>query len=211
MIDKSKLEKQYIYIFIKRCFDVIASSLGLIILSPFFLIIAICIKIDDPNGPIFYSAYRIGKNEKPFKMFKFRSMITDADKLKDALMTQNEVSGAMFKLKSDPRITNVGRIIRKYSLDELPQLANVLQGKMSLVGPRPPLEAEVKSYTDFDKQRLLVKPGCTGSWQVGGRNDVSFDEMVKLDLHYICTRSIWLDLKIILKTIIIMIKPNGAY
>ena len=211
MIDKSKLERQYVYIFIKRCFDVIASTLGLVVLSPLFLIIAICIKIDDPKGPVFYSAFRIGKNEKPFKMFKFRSMIADADKLKEALMSQNEVSGAMFKLKSDPRITRVGRIIRKYSLDELPQLANVLQGKMSLVGPRPPLEAEVASYTDFDKQRLLVKPGCTGSWQVGGRNDVSFDEMVKLDLHYIQTRSIWLDLEIIFKTVVIMIKPNGAY
>lgn len=211
MINKSKLERQYIYIFIKRCFDIVASALGLLILSPLFLIVAICIKVDDPKGPIFYSAYRVGKNEKPFRMFKFRSMIMDADKLKETLMSQNEVSGAMFKLKSDPRITNVGRIIRKYSLDELPQLVNVLQGNMSLVGPRPPLESEVASYTDYDKQRLLVKPGCTGSWQVGGRNDVSFDDMVKLDLHYINTRSIWLDLKIVFKTIQIMIKPNGAY
>jgi lipopolysaccharide/colanic/teichoic acid biosynthesis glycosyltransferase len=211
MIDKGKLEKQYTYKFIKRTFDVIASLIGLICLSPVFLIIAICIKINDPKGPVFYSAYRVGKNEKLFKMFKFRSMITNADKLKDQLLSQNEVAGAMFKLKHDPRITSVGRIIRKYSLDELPQLANVLQGNMSLVGPRPPLESEVAGYTDFDKQRLLVKPGCTGPWQVGGRNDVDFGEMVKLDLNYIKNRSLLLDLGIILKTVKIMVKPNGAY
>ena len=133
------------------------------------------------------------------------------DEILEKLQSKNEISGAMFKLKNDPRITKVGRIIRKYSLDELPQLLNVIQGSMSLVGPRPPLVSEVAQYTEFDKQRLLVRPGCTGLWQVGGRNDVSFDEMVRLDLLYITHRSLLLDAQIIFKTVIVMLKPNGAY
>ena len=127
------------------------------------------------------------------------------------LRSKNEVNGAMFKMKNDPRITRVGRFIRKYSLDELPQLINVIGGSMSIVGPRPPLVNEVEQYTDYDKQRLMVKPGATGMWQVGGRNDVGFDEMVKLDLTYIQERSVWLDLKIMFETVKVMIIPNGAY
>lgn len=172
---------------------------------------AILIKLDDPKGPVFYAQERVGKNEKKFKMFKFRSMVSNADELLQDLIDKNEVTGAMFKLKSDPRITRVGRVIRKYSLDELPQLLNVVSGSMSLVGPRPPLVGEVAQYSEYDLQRLLVKPGCTGMWQVGGRNDVDFDEMVKLDLNYINNRSIWLDLKIIIQTVGVIIKPNGAY
>ncbi|WP_102279279.1 sugar transferase [[Lactobacillus] timonensis] len=210
-INEQQLNHQYGYRFIKRLFDIIASALALVILSPLLLIIAICIKVDDPKGPVFYSQIRVGKDGKHFKMFKFRSMVTNADQLLEKLRAKNEVDGAMFKIKNDPRITRVGRVIRKYSLDELPQLANVVLGSMSIVGPRPPLVSEVAEYTDYDKQRLMVKPGATGMWQVGGRNDVSFDEMVRLDLTYIQKRSIWLDLKIMFETVKIMIIPNGAY
>ncbi|BAP85223.1 major facilitator superfamily transporter [Paucilactobacillus hokkaidonensis JCM 18461] len=210
-VDIEKLNRQYGYIAIKRAFDFCASIIGLVCLSPLFLILAILIKLDDPRGPVFYSQIRVGKNSVNFRMFKFRSMVTNADEIRKTLMDQNEVGGPMFKLKHDPRITHVGRIIRKYSLDELPQLLNVVNGSMSLVGPRPPLTTETEKYTSFDRQRLLVKPGCTGMWQVGGRNDVDFDEMVRLDLEYITHRSMWLDLKIIFKTVLIMVKPNGAY
>ncbi|HJA72730.1 MAG TPA: sugar transferase [Candidatus Limosilactobacillus faecipullorum] len=210
-IDKERLAHQKCYLFIKRLFDIVASCLGLIVLSPIFLITAICIKVNDPKGPVFYTQTRVGKNGKQFRMFKFRSMVSNADELLAKLRSQNEVNGAMFKIKNDPRITSVGRVIRKYSIDELPQLINVINGTMSIVGPRPPLPYEVAEYTEYDRQRLLVTPGATGMWQVGGRNDVNFDEMVRLDLTYIQNRSVWLDFIIILKTIKIMIKPNGAY
>ena len=210
-IDERYLNHQYVYRIIKRIFDVIAASIALIILSPVFLIVAICIKVDDPKGPVFYSQIRVGKDERHFRMYKFRSMVTNADELLAKLQSRNEVNGAMFKIKNDPRITKVGRVIRKYSLDELPQLVNVVGGSMSIVGPRPPLVSEVAEYTNYDKQRLMVKPGATGMWQVGGRNDVDFAEMVKLDLTYIQERSIWLDLKIMFETVKIMIRPNGAY
>lgn len=210
-IDGEKLKHQYAYRMVKRIFDVFASAIALVLLSPLFLILAIAIKIDDPNGPVFYTQTRVGKNGKTFQIIKFRSMISNADKLLARLKKQNEVEGAMFKMKNDPRITRVGRFIRKYSLDELPQLINVIGGSMSIVGPRPPLISEVEQYTDYDKQRLMVVPGCTGMWQVGGRNDVDFDEMVRLDLTYIQNRSVWLDLKIMFETVKIMIVPNGAY
>ena len=210
-IDERKLQHQYGYRFIKRLFDVVASSVAVVILSPVFLIIAIAIKINDPAGPVFYTQTRVGKDGKPFKMFKFRSMVTNADELLEKLRDQNEVEGAMFKMKDDPRITKVGKFIRKYSLDELPQLLNVVGGSMSIVGPRPPLPFEVEEYTDYDRQRLMVKPGATGMWQVGGRNALSFDQMVELDLTYINERSIWLDLKIMFETVKVMIKPNAAY
>ena len=201
-IDAERLNRQYFYRGIKRLFDVVA---------PVLLIIAICIKVDDPHGPVFYTQTRVGKDGHEFKIIKFRSMVSNADELLAKLQDQNEVDGAMFKMKDDPRITRVGRVIRKYSLDELPQLINVVTGSMSIVGPRPPLVSEVEQYTEYDKQRLLVTPGATGMWQVGGRNDVDFDEMVRLDLTYIQNRSVWLDLKIMLETVKVMIKPNGAY
>ncbi|WP_373841742.1 sugar transferase [Limosilactobacillus sp.] len=210
-VDEQKLNHQYAYRTIKRLFDIIAALIAIVILSPVFLIVAICIKVDDPTGPVFYSQIRVGKDGRHFRMFKFRSMVTNADELLEKLRAKNEVNGAMFKMKNDPRITRVGRVIRKYSLDELPQLVNVIGGSMSIVGPRPPLVSEVAEYTDYDKQRLMVKPGATGMWQVGGRNDVDFAEMVELDLTYIQERSIWLDLKIMFETVKIMIKPNGAY
>ncbi|GEP20192.1 sugar transferase [Pediococcus argentinicus] len=211
MIDVEKLSKRHVYRIIKRIFDFIASLMGLIILSPIFLIVALGIKIDDFSGPIFYSQERVGRNGHKFKMIKFRSMFKDADQKKDILIKSNEVEGAMFKIKDDPRITKFGKFIRKHSLDELPQLYNVLIGDMSLVGPRPPLAREVVKYSDFDKQRLLVQPGCTGLWQISGRSDLNFDEMVTLDLKYIKKSSIKYDLWIIMHTFIVFIKPNGAY
>ena len=199
------------YIFTKRCFDFTASLLGLILLSGVFLVIAILIKVDDPHGKVFYSQTRLGKAGRTFQMWKFRSMVVGADKLVDKLLKKNDVEGAMFKIKNDPRITRVGRVLRKYSLDELPQLYNVLRGDMSLVGPRPPLPREVVKYTSYDRQRLSVVPGVTGLWQISGRNDLGFAEMVSLDIHYINNASFFEDLKILLKTVIVVVHPTGAY
>lgn len=210
-IDTEYQRRRYVYRIIKRVFDFVASLIGLIILSPLFLVVAIAIKLEDPHGPVFYSQLRLGRRQKIFKMYKFRSMVVDADKMLKKLLSQNEVDGAMFKIKDDPRITRVGQYIRKYSIDELPQLLNVLLGQMSLVGPRPPLQREVQEYTDYDKQRLVVKPGCTGLWQVTVRNSVGFDEMVRLDLVYIKKRNVYFDIYILLKTITVFFKPNGAY
>lgn len=173
------------YIFTKRCFDFTASLVGLVLLSGVFFVIAVLIKLDDPHGKVFYSQTRLGQNGRDFQMWKFRSMVAGADKMVDNLLQKNEVEGAMFKIKDDPRITRVGRVLRKYSLDELPQLYNVLRGDMSLVGPRPPLPREVVDYTDYDRQRLAVVPGVTGLWQVSGRNELNFSEMVALDIQYI--------------------------
>lgn len=204
-------DKRYIYRGSKRIFDFVASLFGLTILSPLFLIVAIAIKVEDPKGPVFYSQVRLGKKQSPFKMYKFRSMIVDADKHLKELLSENEVDGAMFKMKEDPRVTKVGHFIRKHSIDELPQLLNVLLGNMSLVGPRPPLPREVQEYTEYDKQRLEVKPGCTGLWQISGRNNVGFHEMVELDLKYINKRGFMFDLCIIFKTIGVFVMPNSAY
>lgn len=206
-----KLRQKYWFFVVKRLGDIICSSIGLVILSPLFLMIAILMKLEEPKGPIFFSQTRIGLNEKPFKMYKIRSMVTNAEELLEDLLDENEVEGAMFKMKEDPRVTRLGRIIRKFSLDELPQLLNVIKGDMSLVGPRPPLEREVAEYTPYDKQRLLIKPGCTGLWQVSGRNDLGFDEMVELDMKYIKNLSLRTDLFILVKTVWVMLKPNSAY
>ncbi|WP_461201727.1 sugar transferase [Anoxybacillus sp. TBDG-1] len=199
------------YLIAKRTMDIIGAMIGLISLSWLFLIVAVLIKLEDPKGPVFFKQIRVGKDGKQFYMYKFRSMVTDAETKLQELLKYNEVSGAMFKMKNDPRVTKVGRFIRKTSIDELPQLWNVLKGEMSLVGPRPPLPREVAQYTEYDKQRLLVTPGCTGLWQVSGRNDLGFHEMVELDLRYIRERSLLYDLRIIIKTIRVMIKPNSAY
>lgn len=193
----------------KRLFDIIGSILGIILCLPIFLIVAFLIKIEDPKGKILFSQVRIGLNGKEFKMYKFRSMVHDAEARLAELLAQNEVDGAMFKMKDDPRITKVGKIIRKTSIDELPQFFNVLLGSMSLVGPRPPLVREVSEYTNYHKQRLLVKPGCTGLWQATVRNSVGFEEMVELDLTYIKKRSIIYDIKIIFMTVITLIKGKA--
>lgn len=199
------------YLFIKRIIDIIGASFGLILLSLLFIIIAIIIKCEDPKGSIFFKQVRVGKNGKEFGMYKFRSMVSNAEELLQDLLEQNEVEGAMFKMKKDPRITKIGKIIRKTSIDEFPQLWNVLRGEMSLVGPRPPLPREVADYTVYDKQRLLVTPGCTGLWQVSGRSNLGFDQMVELDLTYIKNRTIFYDLKLILKTVKVLIGSKDAY
>jgi exopolysaccharide biosynthesis polyprenyl glycosylphosphotransferase len=199
ILDESVV-KSVTYVPFKRMVDIIGSLVGLILLSPLFMIVAIIIKVEDPNGPVFFKQVRVGKNHMQFKMYKFRSMVSNAEELLKDLLDKNEIQGAMFKMKEDPRITKIGKFIRKTSIDELPQLWNVLKGEMSLVGPRPPLPREVKEYTRYDKQRLLVIPGCTGLWQVSGRNSLSFKQMVELDLEYIENRSLVMDIKIILKT-----------
>jgi exopolysaccharide biosynthesis polyprenyl glycosylphosphotransferase len=199
------------YIFTKRLIDIVGALFGIILLSWLFLIVAILIKIEDPKGPVLFKQVRVGKGEKEFNMLKFRSMVTDAEeKLKEVLQF-NEVSGAMFKMKDDPRITKIGKFIRRTSIDELPQLWNVLRGEMSLVGPRPPLPREVAEYTNYDKQRLFVKPGCTGLWQVSGRSTIGFKEMVELDLDYIKRRSFLFDLIIIFKTIKVIFGSEEAF
>lgn len=210
-IDKDKVSRKYIYLFLTRIIDIIGSVCGLIVLSPVFFLVAFEIKREEPKGTVFYSQVRIGKDGQHFRMYKFRSMKMNADTLLSELLKYNEIEGAMFKMRDDPRVTRIGKFIRKTSIDELPQLINVLKGDMRLVGPRPPLEREVVVYSKYDMQRLIVKPGCTGPWQVSGRNNVSFAEMVDLDLHYIQNMSLWTDFKIIVKTIVIMIHPNGAY
>lgn len=209
-VNPAKVNERPFYHVVKRLFDIVASACALILLSPLFLFLVIKIRSED-GGPAFYSQERIGKDEKPFKMWKFRSMIVDADKMLDKLEDQNEIDGAMFKIKDDPRVTRIGHVIRKYSLDELPQLWNVLIGDMSLVGPRPPLPSEVEEYTNYDKQRLTVMPGCTGLWQVTRRSEADFDEMVWLDIVYINHSDVWEDLKLIIKTVLVMVHPNGAY
>lgn len=210
IIDQDELAKKRIYHKIKRIFDFTASICGLIILSPLFLVVALLIKFED-HGPVFYKQKRVGKDQCEFDMFKFRSMHVDADKHLTELKEQNEVDGPMFKMKNDPRITKIGRFIRKTSIDELPQLFNVVRGDMSLVGPRPPLPSEVAEYTTYDMQRLLVVPGCSGLWQATVRNSVGFHEMVQLDLEYIQKSSIWFDIKILFMTVKILLKPNSAY
>ncbi|MCR8929542.1 sugar transferase [Priestia megaterium] len=188
------------YLFIKRFVDIIGATGGLFILLLVFLIIGFLIKLEDPRGSVFFSQKRVGKNGKVFNMYKFRSMVSDAEARLEELLQHNETTGAMFKMKNDPRITKIGKFIRKTSIDELPQLINVLKGDMSLVGPRPPLIREVQEYTEYDKQRLLVTPGCTGLWQVSGRSNIGFEEMVEMDLEYIQNRTITFDTIIILKT-----------
>lgn len=210
-VNIGKLRKKKATFFMKRLLDIVGSFFGLIIASLIIGIVAIAMKIDEPKGPIFFSQTRVGKNGETFKMYKIRSMCIDAEEKLAELMRHNEIEGAMFKMKDDPRITKVGKFIRKTSVDELPQLWNVLKGDMSLVGPRPPLTREVSDYTEHDKERLLVKPGCTGLWQVSGRNELDFHQMVDLDIEYIDSLSISNDLNIIIKTVFVMIKPNGAY
>ncbi len=199
------------YLFSKRCIDIIGALVGLLVLLIIFIVVGLLIKIEDPKGSIFFSQKRVGKDGKEFNMYKFRSMVSDAEAKLAELIQQNEATGAMFKMKNDPRVTRIGRFIRKTSIDELPQLLNVLKGDMSLVGPRPPLVREVNEYTEYQKQRLLVTPGCTGLWQVSGRSNVGFEEMVELDLKYIRSRTLFMDVAIILRTMFIVLFSKGAY
>ncbi|WP_435368104.1 sugar transferase [Neobacillus niacini] len=199
------------YLLVKRCIDILGATVGIVLLSFLFVVVAILIKIEDPKGAVLFSQKRIGLNGKEFKMYKFRSMVSNAEEKLENLLKYNEVSGAMFKMKDDPRITKIGKFIRKTSIDELPQLINVLKGDMSLVGPRPPLPREVAEYSEYDKQRLMVIPGCTGLWQVSGRNSLGFTEMVELDLEYIRERSLVFDVKIIFKTVFVLFGSKDAF
>ena len=199
-----------VYLFAKRAIDIVFALFGIIILSPVFLSSALLIKLTSP-GRILFIQERNGYKGKIFKMYKFRSMVNNAEKLFTLVESMNEVSGHMFKIKDDPRITPVGRIIRKTSIDELPQLFNILKGDMSIVGPRPPILREVVKYDAWHGLRLSVKPGLTGLWQVSGRNRVGFDEMVRLDLKYIRERSLKRDFEIIARTIPVILGDLNAY
>lgn len=199
------------YLFFKRLIDILGSLVGILILSPLFILIALLIKIEDPRGSVFFKQTRLGENENPFYMYKFRSMVANAEELKATLIKQNEAEGPVFKIKKDPRVTKLGSFIRKTSIDELPQLFNVLKGEMSLVGPRPPLPIEVNQYSKHEKQRLKVTPGLTCYWQVSGRSNIGFNEWVELDLKYINERSIWVDIKLIFKTVFVLFGSKDAY
>lgn len=202
--------KSKAYLIAKRITDVLFSGIGLIILSPVFVIVAIAIKLDS-KGPIFFKQDRVGKDEELFSMYKFRSMVVNAEELKKALENQNEMSGPMFKMKKDPRITRVGRFIRKTSIDELPQLVNVIKGDMSLVGPRPSLPKEVEQFEPWMKERLTVQPGITCFWQVMGRNSIPFEEWMKLDVKYVRERNYFLDIKLIFKTFFVLFGDKNAH
>jgi exopolysaccharide biosynthesis polyprenyl glycosylphosphotransferase len=189
--------------------DILVSGIGLIILSPIFLVIAILIKITS-EGPVFYEWNVMGFNKKPFRSWKFRTMVQEADAQKEALMAINEMKGPVFKIKNDPRITRVGRFLRKYSLDELPQLWSVFKGDMSLVGPRPAFPNELARYESWHRRKLSIKPGITCLWQISGRNNINdFDEWARMDLEYIDNWSLWLDLKILIKTVDVVFAGTG--
>ena len=196
--------------FRKAAVDRLGSAAILAVLAPVFLVVAVAIKLDSA-GPVFYRATRVGINNKPFLMWKFRSMVQDADSRKSQLTNLNEGAGVLFKMRNDPRVTRVGAFIRRYSIDELPQLLNVLGGTMSLVGPRPPLADEVEKYDGRVARRMLVKPGMTGLWQVSGRSDLSWEESVRLDLSYVENWSIMQDALILWKTVKAVVAKDGAY
>ena len=198
-----------LYEVIKRIIDIVASFTGLILLSPLILIVSILIKLES-KGEVIFKQKRVGLNGKEFYMYKFRSMVINAEELKEQLESQNEMSGPMFKIKDDPRITKVGKFIRKTSIDELPQLINVIKGDMSLVGPRPSLPKEVKKFEQWMMERLEVKPGLTCIWQVSGRNNIDFEDWMKLDIKYVRERSFKLDIKLILKTVLVLLGDKNA-
>jgi exopolysaccharide biosynthesis polyprenyl glycosylphosphotransferase len=202
--------KRLTYEFVKRFFDIVLSVLALILLSPIFLITAGAIKLDS-KGSVIYSQQRAGKKGKPFKLYKFRSMCPDAEERLETIRHLNEADGPVFKITHDPRVTKVGRFIRKVSIDELPQLVNIFKGEMSIVGPRPPLLNEMEQYTPYQMQRLEVTPGLTCYWQISGRSSINFDRWVALDLKYISERSIWVDFKTIFKTVPAVLFGRGAY
>jgi len=195
---------------IKRAVDLCLSLVVLLALAPLFVAIATAVKISSP-GPVMYRQLRVGRDGKTFEMLKFRSMCIGAENMVEMLRERNEASGPLFKMRRDPRITRVGRLLRRFSLDELPQIGNVIRGEMSLVGPRPPLPSEVKNYEEWQLGRLQARPGMTGLWQVSGRSEVPFNDMVRLDLHYVRNWSFGLDLEIMLRTIPAVVANRGAY
>ncbi|MET9519203.1 exopolysaccharide biosynthesis polyprenyl glycosylphosphotransferase [Streptomyces sp. NPDC002994] len=194
----------------KRVFDIVLALLALILLSPVLLVAACAIKLSS-TGPVFYPQERVGRDGKPFKMFKFRSMRLDAERQRSAYLDLNECAGPIFKIRHDPRVTPVGRVLRRWSIDELPQLLNVIHGEMSLVGPRPPLPEECEHYGPQERQRLLVKPGITCIWQVSGRSDVEFAEQVRMDLDYIANWNLVMDITLLVRTVPAVLERRGAY
>lgn len=196
-------------LFIKRAMDIMVSVLVIILFLPLWLILPLIIRLESP-GPAFYSQTRVGRNGRLFRLFKFRSMVKDAEAMQQSLLQLNEMDGPVFKVKNDPRITRIGRFLRRTSLDEFPQFFNVLMGDMSLVGPRPPLPEEVSHYGDAQRKRLSIKPGITCLWQISGRNEIKFDEWMRLDLQYIDHWSLLLDLKILFKTVLAILSGKGA-
>lgn len=205
------VEEKTVYSFFKRLFDIVSSAIGLIVLFVPFLVLSLIIIIDSPGASPIFSQERVGKNGKVFKFYKFRSMIPGAEEKLDEVLDRNEMDGPVFKIKDDPRITRVGKIIRKTSIDEFPQLWNVLKGDMSLVGPRPPLVREVKEYTEEQERRISIKPGITCYWQIQPkRNTLSFEEWLALDMKYIEERSFLTDIKILFKTVGAVIGLEGV-
>lgn len=194
----------------KRVFDIIVSAAMLAVLLPFLLLVALVIFLDDPHGSPIFQQTRIGRHGKPFQLYKFRTMVVNAEELREALKERNEMDGPVFKIKDDPRITRIGKFLRSTSIDELPQLLNVLKGDLSMVGPRPPLPCEVELYTDYQKLRLIVTPGLTCAWQISPRrNEISFQEWVEMDLDYIQNRTMLLDIRLILCTPLAMLRRGG--
>ncbi|MDU3547947.1 MAG: sugar transferase [Clostridium sp.] len=198
------------YLILKRIIDIIGSIIGIVLVSPVLLVTAVLIKLES-KGRIFFSQTRVGLHGKEFKIYKFRSMVDGAEALRKSIEHKNEMSGPMFKVRGDPRITKIGRFIRKTSIDELPQLINVLKGEMSLVGPRPSLPSEVEKFEAWMLKRLEVKPGLTCYWQVSGRNNICFEDWMKLDIDYVNHRNMKLDIKLIFKTIILLFGDKNAY
>lgn len=205
-----RTRRKFVYRFLKRVMDITISGAALILLSPVFLITALAIALED-GGPVIYRQNRNGMNGAVFCMYKFRSMCKDAEKIHKTLLDQNELDGPAFKLKDDPRVTKIGRFIRRTSIDELPQLINIIKGEMSLVGPRPLPTYETEQCNEYQRQRLLVKPGLTCYWQCSGRNDIPFNEWMEMDLQYIKEASLLIDIKIIIKTFGSVIGGKGAY
>ncbi len=198
------------YLRIKRGMDILLSTTALVFLAPVFFITALAIKLED-GGPVLFSQSRAGKSMKPFRIYKFRSMCVDADARMSEMMKDNEQTGHAFKIKDDPRITRVGKVIRKFSIDELPQLINIIKGDMSLVGPRPILTFQMEECSRYEQQRLIVQPGLTCYWQISGRANIAWAEWIEMDLDYIEDMSLWTDLKIIVKTIPAVLDREGAY
>ncbi|PYF06064.1 sugar transferase [Ureibacillus chungkukjangi] len=205
------IKNNLLYFITKRMMDICLSIIGLIVLSPLLLFVSILLKFEDKNGSVIFKQLRTGKDGCEFYMYKFRSMVSNAEAIKGELLGENEATGPVFKMKDDPRVTKVGRLIRKTSIDELPQLINVLRGEMSLVGPRPPLPDEVAEYNAYEMQRLRVKPGLTCYWQVGGRSSLDFEQWIELDLKYIRERNTLVDVLLIFKTVFVLFGSKNAY
>jgi len=199
------------YRFVKRSIDLVVASAALLVLSPLLAIVALAVRLSSP-GTVFYRWEVVGLGGQPFDGYKFRTMVADADKLREALMARNEMTGPVMKIRDDPRITPVGRILRRFSIDELPQLWSVVKGDMSLVGPRPPLRREYLQFAPWQRRKLSVIPGLTCLWQVSGRNEIrDFDQWVRLDLEYIDNWSLWLDARILARTLPAVLSRRGAY